>query len=153
MEPSYCYWNGSGRYQVAVDRLSALIPRYGDVKEKGAKLERFRRAVNVYYDLNNNGLCNRFGEVRTVFKITPRHFGVTPHGDVFDPKFLDAIEEAMDAFALDAAREQGIESTETVVASNVVLFPVPVAPADDTSSEREEGRACASGAPASLPGH
>ena len=111
-----CYWLNTGQYMQTYSALRALIPPQGDVKDRGRRLERFRRAGNVYYDLHTNGLCNRFGEVRTVLGITPRHYGITPHRgihfDARDEKFLAAVEARMDEVILAAAQEQGIDVVE-----------------------------------------
>jgi hypothetical protein len=49
-------------YDAMVDLLWARVPRCGEVPDaKGSnkKLERFRTANKLVYDLFNNGLCNR----------------------------------------------------------------------------------------------
>ena len=69
----------------------------------------------MYYDLYNNGLCNRFAEVRTVIGVTPRHFGVHYQDQTagwFCPEFLIAVESRFDEILLDAADEQNIEVVE-----------------------------------------
>lgn len=108
------YWENNGRFQALADKLQKLIPASGpcaDAKTKNKHLERFRRAVNCYYDLNNNGLCNRAAEFRAVFG----------WGCVKKYRYLDSghmnfeaiekdgiVEKDMDKFVFDAAIEQGI---------------------------------------------
>lgn len=109
------YWARSGTYQITLGKLWPLIPVYGGVADKGKSLEKFRQAAQVYYDLYNNGLCNRFAEVRTVLGITPKHFGVhyrDRSGGLGVSAFLAAIECRMDQMLLDAAEEQGIDVVE-----------------------------------------
>lgn len=56
------YWNNCGTYAEAVAKLQTLIPDEGacsSATTKNKALDRFRRASNCYYDLYNNGLCNR----------------------------------------------------------------------------------------------
>lgn len=108
------YWARTGKYQVTMDKLWKLIPMYGDVKKKGRKLEKYRQSMKVYYDLYNNGLFNRFGQVRTVLGITPKHFGVRNDwsGGLECQEFLEAIESRIDQMVLDAAYEQAIDVME-----------------------------------------
>lgn len=50
------YWNKNGEEQALSDRLSAMIPSRGVADNTHLNL--WRLAVNAYYDLHNNGLCN-----------------------------------------------------------------------------------------------
>ena len=54
------YWNSNGKYQELGDKLMELIPSIDEVEnaEDNPKLERFRKLVNAYYDLYNNGGTN-----------------------------------------------------------------------------------------------
>jgi len=66
------YWENKGLYQAEADALEKLLPIFGEVpdnKMANKYLEKFRKAVNCYYDLYNNGLCNRAREFSTVFRI------------------------------------------------------------------------------------
>lgn len=100
------YWTGTGRYQSVVDKLKKLAV---DSNKKGRALKKFRWANCVYYDLHNNGLFNRFAEVRKVFGVTPLHFGVTNTWSGVEPlkspEFLEAVERQMDQIILAAANE------------------------------------------------
>lgn len=93
------YWTGQGRYQLKADALEKLLPIFGEVEDgKGANkhLETFRRAVNCYYDVYNNGLCNRAREFSTLFKIAG-----TLNNDT-----TERIEDKMSQFILAAIQEQ-----------------------------------------------
>lgn len=112
---NFCYFDGTGRYQTTIKAIEALIPASGDVKDKGKAIERYRRAFNVYYDLHNNGLCNRFGEVRTAIGVTPRHYGIANYRQIYQsehPDFVSAVETRIDELILEAALEQGIDMVE-----------------------------------------
>jgi hypothetical protein len=90
------YWNGTGRYQEQADLLETLIPASGPVYDaEGANkhLDAFRRAVNCYYDLYNNGLFNRAREFKALFKMS---------GSA-DP---ERVEDKMTQFILAAMQEQ-----------------------------------------------
>ena len=106
------YWNNEGAYQTIAEELQALLPSSGEVAEgktTNKALERFRRAQNCYYDLYNNGLCNRAREFSTLFRIAgvPREIKRN-YGSNFLVSSLTegAIENKMSGFILDAYREQ-----------------------------------------------
>ena len=100
------YWNNNGTHQELIDKLQAMIPHEGSISgAKKQKLEKLRKAINCYYDLYNNGLCNRgrsFG--LTFFPYARYRYG--------NFQFMDALyeraESIMDTFVLAAAREQGL---------------------------------------------
>jgi hypothetical protein len=106
------YWNNEGAYQAIADQLEALIPSQGEVADaKGANkhLDRFRRAMNCYYDLYNNGLCNRAREFSILYRIpgVPREIKQN-YGSNFlvSSATEDAIDAKMDQFILLAQAEQ-----------------------------------------------
>lgn len=105
MEPTY--WNDHGKYQTAADALSKLIPTEGPVLNPADSpaLEKFRQASNCYYDVYNNGLCNRAKEFRRVFG-----FGgmLIPRSDFKDAAAIAKLDAAMDAIVAAAAVEQGV---------------------------------------------
>jgi hypothetical protein len=105
---STSYWNGTGLYNATSDQLHKLIPTEGSVANprKNAALERFRKASNCYYDLYNNGLCNRAAEFRKVFGIQPSRYKIG-YGDYSDHLYLQ-VEMCMNEIIMAAAREQGI---------------------------------------------
>lgn len=100
------YWNGKGKYQVASNRLRALLPDSGSVANprKNKALERFRKASNCYYDLYNNGLCNRAAEFRKVFGIAATKYRDSKGR--FGIYLLEQVELAMNAIIEDAVKEQ-----------------------------------------------
>lgn len=105
------YWNRKGRYQVAVDLLRELIPAEGSVAEpkKNKALEKFRIASNCYYDLYNNGLCNRASQFSKVFSIRFSSYREPwrPYGG-FNACLYEKTELAMDQIIESAAAEQGL---------------------------------------------
>lgn len=102
METSY--WNGNGTHSELNKKLEALIPTEGPVNDplKNKCLEKYRKASNCYYDLFNNGLCNRAAEFRQVFG-----FGGT---SIVKSRYVDVrgLEAKMDEIILAAAKEQNI---------------------------------------------
>ncbi len=115
LQPS-SYWADKGRYQAAAYKLDKLTPASGacaNHETTNKHLDRYRRATNCYYDLFNNGLCNRGTEFRALFKVgrLPRKVGyegrMTLDYDAI--KAEGKVDERMDDFVLRAAKEQGIE--------------------------------------------
>jgi hypothetical protein len=106
------YWQEKGTYQTQAEELQALLPTFGEVdkgKTTNKALERFRRAQNCYYDLYNNGLCNRAREFSTVFRIVgvSRMIRERRHcGDMLNTYTEMAIDKKMDDIIMDAYREQ-----------------------------------------------
>ena len=102
------YWNNNGKYQELADRLQRLIPVSGTVITPRANpaLETFRKAANAYYDLYNNGLCNRSRSFSRLFRIR-----VGDHMDAKTrplPSRFARTEPKMDDIVLAAAKEQGV---------------------------------------------
>lgn len=116
------YWNSTGKYQHFADELNLLIPMEGEVDQprKNRKLEKFRRASNCYYDLYNNGLDNRLGEVNSVMGVAPTPYrrikwiyiasGKAVKRYYFTEEFYNVIEARMNEIVVAAAIEQGIFS-------------------------------------------
>ena len=104
------YWGSKGKHQVYVDRLNDLVPHEGSVSEprKNKALEKFRRASNCYYDLYNNGLCNRASEFREVFGIASSRYRLRDRYSWFAESMLELVEARMDDIVAAAAAEQGI---------------------------------------------
>lgn len=100
------YWDGEGKHKDLYEKLEALIPCSGSVNEprKNRKLEKMRRAANCYYDLFNNGLCNRAAEFRRVFGFG----GSMIARNHYNGPALERLEIAMDEIILEAAKEQNI---------------------------------------------
>ena len=105
------YWNEKGAYQALVTPLQALIPAMGEVpqgKKQNKHLERFRKAQNCYYDLYNNGLCNRAGEFRSVFGFSAVRYKIDDRSlGRFRESLYGATEQRMDEIIYAAAIEQG----------------------------------------------
>ena len=104
------YWNGKGKYQKLYAILVAKIPVSGSVAnpEQNPALEKLRIASNCYYDLYNNGLCNRAKEFRKVFG-----FGGTKIVKAGLP-YSAELETKVDSIVLDAAKEQKIITAEII---------------------------------------
>ena len=112
---STTYWNSNGTYQNLAEQLRPLVPHAGEITGKENKaLEKFRKASNAYYDIFNNGGCNRAAEIRRIFK-----FGMTSMSEVVQTGRLrhrklnwnaihEKVEPIMDQIILAAAAEQGI---------------------------------------------
>jgi hypothetical protein len=108
------YWTGQGRYQLKADALEKLLPAIGEVEGgQGANkhLETFRRAVNCYYDLYNNGLCNRAREFSTLFKIAgvAKEINSRRGNGMLSMDTQERIEDKMSLFILAAFHEQFAE--------------------------------------------
>lgn len=103
---SNTYWNHNGRFNNMAVELQRLIPAAGAVKNpaKNKNLERFRKAVNCYYDLYNNGLCNRLASFNKLFGVSASNYRYS-HGR-FVQSLYDHVERKMDQIILDAYAEQ-----------------------------------------------
>lgn len=99
------YWNSTGTHQSAICLLQKEIPVEGPVSKGRPALEKLRRAINVYYDLYNNGLYNRARQFRGVFGFSA---GVHRYKDRFGEYLYARVEEKMDEYVQAAALEAGI---------------------------------------------
>lgn len=113
------YWAHNGKYQQFLSKLESLIPCESSVEtpHKNKMLERFRKASNCYYDLYNNGLCNRAREFAGVFGIRSSDYKFQQrkwNGRIwvkyrqFDDALYSELEPKMDQIVLAAAKEQRI---------------------------------------------
>lgn len=118
MKPDYSktYWNNNGKYPEIAARLNAMIPREGEVlaADENPALEKFRHASNCYYDLYNNGLCNRADEFERIFGVKFNRDDETD--EIEEPieitqELINLTEKAMNAFIKAAIKEQ--ESPES----------------------------------------
>lgn len=102
------YWNHNGKHQKICKLLEQKVPSSGQVNEpiKNKALEKFRKASNCYYDLYNNGLCNRAAEFRKVFGIASSRYG---NYNNFANELYDLVEQRMDEIIEQAAKEQNID--------------------------------------------
>jgi hypothetical protein len=97
------YWNNNGTYEAFATKLRELVPVEGPITApKSRALEKFRKASNCYYDLFNNGLCNRAVEFRQVFGFGGTVIVKSHYTDV------SGLERKMDEIILKAALEQGL---------------------------------------------
>jgi len=105
------YWNHAGKYQATIVQLQELIPTEGAVGggAKNKSLERFRKAVNCYYDLYNNGLCNRAREFAAVIGLSSSQFRINNRSFSFSQILYELTEERINVIIEAAAAEQGIE--------------------------------------------
>lgn len=108
------YWESKGQYQSLVEQLAKRLPVFGsvhDAKTTNKHLEKFRKAQNCYYDLYNNGLCNRAREFSNVFRIpgVPREIKQN-YGryDMISKSTEELIEAKLYEIILAAAKEQGL---------------------------------------------
>ena len=122
------YWNDEGRHQDLYNELQDFIPGQGSVldvenerqirsklpsnspklgrKGKFYHLEALRLGVNQYYDLYNNGLCNRYHGFKKRFGVGS-YLAVNDIGDA--RKTIDMV---MDFLILNAAKEIGLWSMD-----------------------------------------
>lgn len=106
------YWDSKGKYGKLLKKLADLVPVSGSVPEpkKNRALEKFRKASNCYYDLYNNGLCNRAAEFRQVFGFGGTIILKDRYRDV--DLMIARLEQKMDEIILAAALEQGLIKEE-----------------------------------------
>jgi hypothetical protein len=98
------YWNNSGKFQTLTNILTNEVPMYGECDTNLPKLERFRRALNAYYDLYNNGGYNRKEDVRNILR-TSQRATVSSQG-------IQALEERMDKIVVEAFGEHLLRNPE-----------------------------------------
>lgn len=98
------YWNNKGKYEELSIKLDELIPDEGEVADikTNKHLERYRQACNSYYDLFNNGLCNRASEFRKVFGFAGTWIAKSGF------PYCEKLERKLDEIILLAANEQSI---------------------------------------------
>lgn len=110
------YWNSKGTLESLSVLLRGLIPDSGEcVKARGENkyLDRYRRMVNCYYDLYNNGLYNRRAEFSKMFEVME---GLPKAGanlsNIGFMYFIAEVELNMDIAVAKAALEQRIINRE-----------------------------------------
>ena len=105
-------WAINQGFKQLQEKLDELIPMQGSVefaRSKNKKLEKFRVASNLIYDLFNNGLMNRGSHFRQFFG-----FGVYTRGGISQNYFQQlekTLEPVMTDIILEAAKEQGLKVT------------------------------------------
>lgn len=110
-----------GDLEPIVNQLHERIPLQGACefpRSKNKKLDKFRRAQNVVYDLFNNGLMNRRGQWKqTMGTVVPipsyrMQYHIRQDADYWD-RIERRVAPTMRAIILDAAEEQGIKLEPT----------------------------------------
>lgn len=107
MKTKSMYWERTGKYQKESDKLQKLIPFQGEVNNptENPALEKFRKASNCYYDLYNNGLCNREQEFKEVFGFDGTDIIQGENDDWYSVKLEHKIDKIIEA----ACKEQNIK--------------------------------------------
>ncbi len=102
-------WAVNEGFKNLQEKLDALVPFQGKVpqgRSKNKKLEKFRVAQNLIYDLFNNGLMNRRSHFTQFFGISVyTRGGISQHE--FD-RFNLKLEPIFTKIMQEAAKEQGI---------------------------------------------
>ena len=105
-------WGINECFKSLSDKLDDLIAFEGKVpfgRSKNKKLEKFRVAQNLAYDLFNNGLINRKSHFRQFFGWTPpaqtRHYQYSRHDW---KRFEESLEPVLTTIIQEAALEQKI---------------------------------------------
>lgn len=119
------YWNNKGTYQAIAEKLQAMVPTEGAVLQprKNKALERFRNATNCYYDLYNNGLCNRKAQFARVFEIPPSRYAQPwARYRSYSEALYERTEAKMDIIVMAAAIEQGLVHDLAMLEMQTVSF-------------------------------
>ncbi len=120
IDHSQTYWADKGRYQRQIDQLMRMIPGEGPVADGNPALEKLRQAINIYYDIFNNGLCNMADEFHDVFGFQPKHEDIEREADLDDyhvdelRRWYSKVEMKLNILVQRAAEEQGIPIPEMV---------------------------------------
>jgi hypothetical protein len=107
IEMENTYWCEKGTYQELSDKLWELVPGRGTVVKpwKNKALERFRKASGAYYDVFNNGGCNRMQSISKLFG-TEVSYTLRNRRPSWE-YIYKYTEPKMDAIIIEAAKEQG----------------------------------------------
>ena len=99
------YFDGTGTYEKLGKKLDALIPIGGSVEQpnKNPRLEKYRKMVNAYYDLYNNGGGNPDRKTAYYF---PKTITLASRDDW--KGCIEITEPLMDKAILLASEEQGL---------------------------------------------
>lgn len=111
------FWNKDHELSELGSKLEELIPFQGKVEKywKYPKLERFRKMVNAYYDIMNNGGGNRMRSISKFFgtDVTSELNSLYSRDSYFRNKSWERIhsvtEPVLEQAVLEAAEEQGIQ--------------------------------------------
>jgi hypothetical protein len=105
------YWDNTGKFQQQADILQKLLPDSGQCPNltQNEALDLFRRACNCYYDLYNNGLCNKGQQFAAIFRIAGVPSEIRSRrglSTMLSVETMMAIEERMDQIITAAVMEQ-----------------------------------------------
>lgn len=113
------YWNSNGALQALSNKLSKMIPTSGTCPNDKPKLEKFRRAANLYYQLHNNGAFtayrdenngkSRYDSISGMFRFASNNLNVMTAGNDRARTYRIMLEEKMTEIIKAAAKEAGIE--------------------------------------------
>ena len=110
-EKTMRYYAHTGRHQELAKQLEKKIPAMGEIDNPGEnpKLERFRKAVNAYHDLFNNGGMNPGQKTAYFFPKAISAYNDYRYSHMEQLENTYAITEPiMDKIILRAAYEQGL---------------------------------------------
>lgn len=106
------FWGNNARLTPLYDKLSKLIPSSGACEKPRSDnkaLEKVRTHGNAYYDIFNNGGCNRGEQIRRYFGFSMSHFTFGRRTRRINWERIHAIvEPIMNRIILDAAFEQNL---------------------------------------------
>ena len=105
-------WGVNEGFKNLQEKLDELIPFEGKVpfsRSKNKKLEKFRVASNLVYDLFNNGLMNRKSQFKQFFGWSPPSQNHNYQYSRYDWKrFEENLEPILTSIIQEAAIEQGV---------------------------------------------
>ena len=84
------YWNDKGEYKEKSKQLRTLVPEIGE--SQNPKIELYRVFQNVYYDLYNNGLCNKENYKEEIKNVIEFYFNdLKLSSDLKNKKYLTSV--------------------------------------------------------------
>ena len=98
-------WATNEGFEALREQLDELIPLSGRCEKSRSinkKLDKFRTAQNLIYDLFNNGLCNRKAHFR-------QFFGWAPHGFSFHGYQWEDFENELEPVFTQIMQEAAVE--------------------------------------------
>jgi hypothetical protein len=104
------YWNNSGKLQAEYNELRKLIPEEGQCGPEFPKLEILRKVGNAYYDIFNNGGCNREQDIRDIFNFRVDSFEDDLSGQINWDAIMKAADPIVTRIIRAAKREQELVS-------------------------------------------
>ena len=107
------FWNNNHPLKNVADQLHTLVnekayPETGRISGKANKaLDKYRRACNAYYDIFNNGGCNRGPLIRTIFGIDSAYLKREIRYHRWD-ELMSKCDPILEILIKEAAEEQNI---------------------------------------------